>query len=114
MNLDKLVNFRDFSEITSDSAVKVKPGKLFRSANLNALSYEIEEYLVDQGVENIIDLRTVEESEIKKYTLTHEGLKYISLPAATVEKDVYDIFFTEKLEKDSTSDEIRAAAYFVH
>ncbi|MEY8292997.1 tyrosine-protein phosphatase [Carnobacteriaceae bacterium 52-44] len=112
--MDKLVNFRDFSEITSNSVVKIKPGKLFRSANFDELSYEIEEYLVDRGVENVIDLRTIEESEIKKYTLTHEGLTYISLPAATLEKDVYDVFFTDKLDKHSTSDEIRDAAYFVH
>lgn len=114
MSLNKLINFREFSKITNDSVVKIKPGKLFRSANFDGLSYEMEEYLVDQGVEKVIDLRTVEESKIKKYTLTHESLTYISLPAIPLEKDIYDVFFMDKLDKHSTGNEIRDAAYFVH
>lgn len=114
MNLENLVNYRDFSEITKDSDINIKPGKLFRSASFDKLSPEVEAYLVKQGVEKVVDLRTVEESKIKKYRLTHKDLNYLSVPAVTLEKDINDVFFTEKLNKGSTSKEIRDAAYFVH
>ena len=79
LELKTVKNARDLGGMTTYDGRVVKHGKLFRTANLSALSYEDGEYLLSLGLKRVLDLRT--SSVISASPNVHlDGVEYIHIP----------------------------------
>ncbi|MDR0746033.1 MAG: tyrosine-protein phosphatase [Mediterranea sp.] len=79
-------NFRDIGGYVAAKGKQVRWGMLYRSAQIESLSYSTFKELKNIGIKMIIDLRTAEEV-VKKPHLEEQGFNVVRIPIGTVNTD---------------------------
>lgn len=79
-------NFRDIGGYTAAKGKQVRWGMLYRSAQVENLSYSTFKELKNIGIKTIIDLRTFEET-VKTPQLEEQGFNVVHIPIGTVNTD---------------------------
>ncbi len=105
---DNIVNFRDFGDYPAGDGLRVKRGKLFRSAHFNLASEADLKKLAELGIELVVDLRHKPERERQPNrwpeTPAPKVLQYPDAKDSNEKLAPHEIFIKETL---STPDEAR-------
>ncbi|RJP62220.1 MAG: tyrosine-protein phosphatase [Ignavibacteriales bacterium] len=87
--LEGASNFRDVGGIYNKDGRKLKPGLLYRSAELSGITSDDLNQLKRLNVKTIIDLRTVAERQSKLIPTNHNsGFKVINIPISDRDKEM--------------------------
>ncbi len=103
IRLSSVTNIRDIGSYADTDEIRIKRGKLIRSAALSELTKEDAEKLKDIGVSIVIDLRTLDEIE-ENPDINIEDFTYYSCPIPALPKDEQVDIIQDRLKR-SVSDE---------
>lgn len=101
INIPGIQNFRDIGGLSTPKKKTTKWGQLYRSGQIESLSYSSHKELKNIGIKTIIDLRS--ESEIREGSqLVDESFNIINIPISTIKtKDIIKDLRNGKIKNDS-------------
>lgn len=96
-------NFRDIGGYNAMKGKKTRWGMLYRSSQVESLSYSTFKELKNLGIKTVIDLRTAQEVA-KTPRLEEQGLKVVHIPIGSINiEDIIRKVCEGKIENDSIS-----------